>query len=167
MTGGHDPRSAVGRPWWSCKLSRNVKRHYDDTEFADKLVFTLLFCFFLRPDRKERASLHTRARNDVLENSNVHCVSASGWAATVGRTLGNSASSVTSTCIRTSRDRWTNLTDSTCRIKPRNILKISARNARALATIVAGLNRVKKFRPFQIALKAMVPFRRLLVESKI
>ena len=51
--------------------------HNSDTGFVDKLVLTLFFSHF-RPDQKERVSLHTRGRKDVLENSNVHCVSASG-----------------------------------------------------------------------------------------
>ena len=51
--------------------------HNNDTEFVDKVVLTL-FYFYFRPDQKERVSLHTRERKDVLESSNVHCVSASG-----------------------------------------------------------------------------------------
>lgn len=104
----------------------------------------LIICFFFRPDQKAKASLHTKGRKDALANSNALCANANGWAVTAGPTRDNNALSVTSTYIRTSRDRWTNLTGLTYRIRPRSILRICVRSARAWGTTVAGLNRVKQ-----------------------
>lgn len=104
------------------------------------------YCYF-RPDQKVRVSLLIRERNVALASSNVPFASASGWAETAGPIQDNSVSSVTSTCIHTNRDRWISLTDSTSRIRPKNIHRTSARSARAWVTIVAEHNRVKTHNP--------------------
>lgn len=142
------PRRLEGRACWNCDLIWFLMAHNGtDKCLSARSLMLFLPCSNFRPDRKVKALLHTRGRRGVSENSNARCANANGWVETAGRTLANSALSVTSTSIHTSRDRWTSQTGSTCRIKPRNILKISARNARALAITAAGLNRVKKIRP--------------------